>query len=168
MKTYIVFLRAVNVGGTGKMPMADLREICVEIGLSNVKTYIQSGNIVISSVETIETIKAKLETRLFEYAQKNVGVIIRRPEELSDILKNNPFKKCAPNRTIVTFIDGVEPSFDGIKNQKSEEIALGDRAIYVHYGEGMAESRLLIPAAKTGTARNINTITKILEMAEQI
>lgn len=166
MKTYIALLRAVNVGGTGKLPMADLRQMCMELGFEKVETYIQSGNLVFNSDESAEVVKAKLAARLVAYANKPIGVIIRNPNELEKILENNPYKDSAPNRVLVTFLDEIAPSLDGVRNQKGEEITLGEKEIYVHYGDGMAQSRLVIPSAKTGTARNINTVKKLFEMAQ--
>ncbi len=167
MKTYIVLLRAVNVGGTGKLPMAELRAMCEAAGFVEVRTYIASGNVVLRSASTAGQVKAALETALARYAGKPVGVLVRTAAEMSAVLAANPFPEAAPNRTVAIFLDGV-PSADALntaRNRNGEEISLGKREIYVHYGEGMADSKLTIPAAKAGTARNMNTIAKLVEMA---
>ncbi len=166
MKTYIAFLRAVNVGGTGKLPMADLRQMCMELGFEKVETYIQSGNVVFNSDESADIVKSKLENSLLEYAKKPVGVLLRNKDDLAQIIAKNPFKEREPNRTIVIFTDDTTPNLDGVKHQKSEEIILFERGIYVYYADGMAQSRLVIPASKDGTARNMNTIGKLLELAQ--
>ncbi|WP_112188638.1 DUF1697 domain-containing protein [Ralstonia sp. GX3-BWBA] len=167
MPSYIAFLRAVNVGGTGKLPMAELRAICESIGLSGVRTYIASGNVVFQSRLAEATVKAKLERCLEDYAGKPVGVLVRTGAELAAVLENNPFKTTAPNRTVAIFLDTPPPAdaLAAATGCRTEEMALGTREIYVHYGDGMADSKLKIPAAKTGTARNMNTIATLVDWA---
>ena len=167
MTAYIALLRAVNVGGTGKLPMTELKAMCEAAGFAKVKTYIASGNVVFESKLTEAKVKAALEAALAAYAGKHVGVAIRTAAEMAAVLAANPFPKAAPNRTVAIFLDQPPPAnaLEAISGQKDEEMSLGLREIYVHYGEGMADSRLKIPAAKTGTARNINTIAKLAEMA---
>ena len=167
MSTFIALLRAVNVGGTGKLPMAELKAMCEEIGFSEVRTYIASGNVIFkTSLTALKTQKA-LEERLHAYAGKPVGVLIRTPQDMAKVLANNPFSDCAPNRTVAIFLDET-PATDAItlaKNLKSEQIVLGEKEIYVHYGDGMANSKLILPSAKKGTARNMNTIAKLITLA---
>ncbi|MEM5435671.1 DUF1697 domain-containing protein [Paraburkholderia diazotrophica] len=169
MITYVALLRAVNVGGTGKLPMTELRRLCEEAGFINVRTYIASGNVVFESKLARRAVQAALETRLEAYAGKPVGVLIRTGKEMADVLHANPFSDEAPNRTVAIFLDGRPPAdtLDRMTGQRNEKVALGKQEIYVHYGEGMANSKLKIPAAKTGTARNINTIATLAEWAAQ-
>ena len=166
MHTYICLLRAVNVGGTGKLPMAELRAMCEAAGFADVQTYIASGNVVLRSASTGKTVKATLEAALKQYAGKPVGVLVRTPVEMARVLDGNPFPDAAPNRVVAIFLDREPPTdaLDAISGQQGEQLALGAREIYVHYGDGMADSRLKIPAAKDGTARNINTIGKLVGM----
>lgn len=170
MTAYIALLRAVNVGGTGKLPMTELKTMCEAAGFTKVKTYIASGNVVFLSKLTEAKVKAALETALAAYAGKHVGVAIRTAAEMAAVLAANPFPKAAPNRTVAIFLDNAPPTnaLEAATGQKDEEMRLGLREIYVHYGEGMADSKLKIPAAKTGTARNINTIAKLAEMAQSL
>jgi uncharacterized protein (DUF1697 family) len=167
---YIALLRAVNVGGTGKLPMADLKAICGDAGFTRAQTYIASGNVVFESKAAPKKVKSELESRLHAYAGKPVGVVVRTASEMKAVLEANPFPKAAPNRTVAIFLDDPPPS-DALAQavgMKDEEIKLGGREIYVHYGNGMGTSRLRIPAAKTGTARNMNTVRKLVEMAEKL
>ncbi len=97
MTKYITLLRAVNVGGTGKLPMATLQAMCVDAGFTSVKTYIASGNVVFVSAAKPAKVKAELEARLLAYAKKPVGVIVRTADEMQRVLKANPFPKAAPN-----------------------------------------------------------------------
>lgn len=166
MAAYVALLRAVNVGGTGKLPMADLKAMCEDAGFQSVKTYIASGNVVFKTSLAAAKAKAALESRLQQYAGKPVGVALRTADELAAVLQANPFPDSAPNRTVAIFLDEPPPA-DALKHLKgvrNEELKRGRREIYVHYGDGMADSKLVIPAAKAGTARNMNTIAKLVEM----
>lgn len=167
MPRYIVLLRAVNVGGTGKLPMPELQAMCVAEGFTKVKTYIASGNVIFSARQSASQVKAALEKRLQTYAGKPVGVIVRTPDDLAAVLTNNPFPKAAPDRTVAIFLDGPPPAdaLDHIRGRQDEDVRLGAREIYVAYGAGMARSKLKIPAAQHGTARNLNTIAKLVELA---
>jgi len=167
MTSYVALLRAVNVGGTGKMPMQDLVAMCEKLGFTKVKTYIASGNVMFQSRKTEKAVHAALAAAMEAYAGKPVGVMVRTPEELRQAIADNPFPKAAPNRTVVIFLDGAPPSdaLRAVTGQVDEEIALGKREIYVSYGTNMAHSKLKIPAAKTGTARNMNTVAKLAELA---
>jgi uncharacterized protein (DUF1697 family) len=162
---YIALLRAVNVGGTGKLPMADLKAMCVDAGFIQVQTYIASGNVVLHSSLSAAEVKATLEAKLLAYVGSPVGVLVRTGPEMAAVLADNPFPQCAPNRVVAIFLD-TPPTADAATQatgRKDEAIALGD--LYVHYGEGMADSRLKIPAAQNGTARNMNTVSKLASMA---
>ncbi|HEX5306416.1 MAG TPA: DUF1697 domain-containing protein [Dyella sp.] len=164
---YVALLRAVNVGGTGKLPMAELKAMCEEIGLARVRTWIASGNVLFESAWDEATVKATLEQRLHRYAGKPVGVLVRTPEAMAQVLADNPFATEPGNRVVAIFLDTVPSAtaLDHVSGQKDERIALGRREIYVHYGDGMADSRLTIKAAAQGTARNMNTVAKLAAMA---
>jgi uncharacterized protein (DUF1697 family) len=166
----IALLRAVNVGGTGKLPMSELKAMCEELGFANVRTYIASGNVVFTSRKSEAAVKAALEKRLEAYAGKPVGVLVRTAEEMAQILAGNPFPKLAPNRTMAVFLDHAPPAdtLASARGQKDETIKLGRREIYVHYGDGMGQSKLVIPAAKLGTARNMNTVATLAKMAAEL
>ena len=167
MPSYVALLRAVNVGGTGKLPMSALMQICVDAGMESVRTYIASGNVVFTSKLKERAIRLALETRLERFAGKPVGVVIRTAEEMDAVLRANPFKKEPPNRTVAIFLNEVPPEdiLAQVKGRSTEQLAVGAREIYVFYGEGMAGSKLRIPGAEPGTARNINTIAKLASMA---
>jgi uncharacterized protein (DUF1697 family) len=169
MGAFVALLRAVNVGGTGKLPMSDLRDICEQLGFAAVSTYIASGNVVFTSRKSEAAIKAALEKRLEAYAGKPVGILVRSAAEMAQVLADNPFPKAAPNRTMAVFLDRAPPAdtLAGIRGQRDEQIRLGRREIYIHYGEGMAKSKLVVPAAKTGTARNMNTVATLTRMAAE-
>jgi uncharacterized protein (DUF1697 family) len=163
MARYAALLRAVNVGGTGKLAMADLKRIGVEAGFAAVSTYIASGNLIFRSDEGESAVRAKLEAGLAAFVGKPVVAHVRTAEALADLVARNPFADCAPNRVVAILVDGPIPpdAIDQAKHRKAEELAIGVREIFVHYGEGMGDSRLNIPAGATGTARNMNTLAKL-------
>ena len=97
MGTFVALLRAVNVGGTGKLPMSELKTMCEELGFSAVRTYIASGNVVFNSRKSEAAVKAAIEKRLADYAGKPVGVVVRTAAEMADVAANNPFP--TPSRT---------------------------------------------------------------------
>ena len=167
MTRYVAFLCAVNVGGTGKLPMAELRAMCESVGCSNVRTYIASGNVVLDSRLGEASLKKRLEECLTNYAGKPVGVLIRSGAELAAVLAGNPFKAAAPDRTVAVFLDARPPADTAshVSGLQGEVLALGTREIYVHYSNGIAHSKLKIPAAINGTARNMNTVATLVEWA---
>ena len=164
--TYIALLRAVNVGGTGRLPMSDLKAMCEALGFERVRTYIASGNVVFHSSRPELEVKLSLEARLEVYAGKPVGVLVRNVAELALVAAENPFPQAAPNRTVAIFLEAAPPAdaLAQITGLNAEEVQLGRREIYVHYGHGMADSKLRIPAAKAGTARNMNTVAKLVQI----
>ena len=169
MTKYVAFLRAVNVGGTGRLAMADLRRMCAEIGFRNIQTYIASGNVAFESDATAKVVKAALEKKLAAYAGKPVGVILRTSTELQRVLKNNPFSECEPSKTVATFLNSKPPAdaLDRASGLSNERLSIGRREIYVYYGSGMGQSKLRIPAAKEGTSRNMNTIAKMVALTSK-
>jgi uncharacterized protein (DUF1697 family) len=165
----VALLRAVNGGGSGKLPMSELKAMCEAVGLEDVRTYIASGNVLFNSRLGEKSISKTLEQRLTDYAGKPVGVSVRTAEEMAGVLAENPFSEEPGNRVVLIFLDSV-PAAAALKQvtgKKDERPALGRREIYVHYGDGMADSRLRIPAAKAGTARNMNTVAQLANMAAE-
>jgi len=164
---YVALLRAVNVGGTGALPMARLKAMCVDAGFARVETYIASGNAIFDSKAPSARVKAELEARLLAYAKKPVGVFVRTAAEMAALLAANPFAKMESKHTHVVFLDGRPPgdALDHAVGVSNERMALGKREIFVYYPTGQGRSRLRIPAANTGTARNLNTVARLAELA---
>jgi len=170
MTAYIALLRAVNVGGTGKLPMTELTSMCEQAGFASVKTYIASGNVVFKSKLSEAKVKATLEASLAKYAGRPVGVHVRTAAEMAAVLAANPFPEMPGNRAVAIFIDSAPPAdtLANITGQVDEQVALGTREVYVYYGAGMADSKLKFPGLKTGTARNMNTVAKLAQMAAKL
>ena len=164
----VALLRAINVGGTGKLAMADLKRICETAGLHAVQTYIASGNVIFRTDLAEPQVKASLEHHLHAHAGCPIGVLIRTHTELAHILRHNPFPTAPASRVVVIFLDHplLPDTLHGITGQAAHEhVQPGRREIYVHYGEGQANTRLHIPAAASGTARNINTVAKLVTLS---
>jgi uncharacterized protein (DUF1697 family) len=170
MNAYVALLRAVNVGGTGKLPMTELKSMCEAAGFKSVRTYIASGNVVFKAAKTEAQVKATLEAALAAYAGKPVAVMVRTAEEMAAVVEGNPFAEMPGNRTMAFFLDRapVADAIQTVSYQTNEQIKLGVREIYGYYPDGMGVSKLKIPAAKNGTARNMNTIAKLAEMAADL
>jgi uncharacterized protein (DUF1697 family) len=170
MTAFVALLRAVNVGGTGKLPMTELKAICEAAGFEKVKTYIASGNVVFVSSLAEAKVKSSLEKGLADYAGKPVGVLVRTAEEMAAVLAVNPFKHAPPNRTVAIFLDEAPPAdaLDTVVAPDGEAVGLGAREIYVHYPQGQGTSKLKLPAARHGTARNINTVATLARMAGEL
>ncbi len=167
--TIIALLRAINVGGTGKLPMAKLKAIAEEIGFENARTYIASGNLLFDTNLDEEAVRAKLAGSLEQYAGKPVDLVIRTAAEMARVAADNPFADEARNRVVAIFLDASPPrsALSDHRHKTEERIALGKREIYVHYPGGMGASRLIIPAAKAATARNMNTVARLAELASR-
>jgi len=150
--------------------MSQLVSMCDAAGFESARTYIASGNVVFTSRLTERGVKAALESRLASYAGKPVGVLVRTAEEMAAVLAGNPFRAAAPNRTVAIFLDNAPPAdaLENVRGRTTERIALGSREIYVAYPDGMGASKLAIPAAKRGTARNMNTVAKLAAMASTL
>lgn len=166
MQTYVAFLRAVNVGGTGKLPMESLRAMCTDAGFVAPRTYIASGNVVFETNRTERDIKAELEARLQQYAGKPVGVIIRSAVEIAAMVQGNPFPDQPGSRVTVLFSDLLPPNdpLEGASGVTREQVRLGRRGFFIYYPDGQADTRLRLPAMTSGTARNMNTVSKIHAM----
>lgn len=167
MTTFVALLRAVNVGGTGKLAMADLKAICEAAGCRSVRTYIASGNVVFDSARGEKAVQSLLHKGLLAHAGKPVDVIVRSAAEMSEVLARNPFAERPPRETVAIFLDAPPPpsALDDVTGKAKEELRLGTREIYVHYGPTMGTSKLRIPAARRGTARNMNTVATLAVMA---
>jgi len=170
MTAYIALLRAVNVGGTGKLPMTELSAMCEAAGFTGVKTYIASGNVVFACDLPEPAVKADLEARLLAYAGKPVGVCVRTAAEMAAVRDANPFPEANPSATVAIFLDSAPPAdvAETAQGRADERISPGVREIYVDYGAGMGQSKLRMAAAKSGTARNMNTVAKLAAMAADL
>lgn len=164
---YVALLRAINVGGTGKLAMSDLRALCEACGFSDVATYIQSGNVVFRSDRSAAEVKQLLEAALAQKLGKPYGAIIREATEMATLATAPPFPHAAPHQLLVMFFDAppAQADVDNVVPPGGEELELRGRELYVHFPMGAGESKLKLPFAKLATARNLNTVRMLVEMS---
>jgi uncharacterized protein (DUF1697 family) len=169
MTAYVALLRAVNVGGR-KLIMSDLKAIAEEAGLEKARTFIASGNLIFASAKSEADVARLLEERLKAHMKAEVPVLVRTAAEMAAIGEANPFADASGSRVAAIFLEDAPPK-DAIEKASGiadEKLALGTREIYVHYPNGMAETKLRLPAAAGGTARNMNTVAKLAAMAKEV
>jgi uncharacterized protein (DUF1697 family) len=175
---YICFLRGVNVGGNKLLKMDALRELCGSIGLSDAKTYLQSGNIVFRSNARPDLLIRKIEDAIRKATGFESKVILRTTDELRDAIAANPFVgEREGNRMLVAFLDGkigdeAKAALLKLKTD-SEELRFTDRELYLYFHAGMADSKLAsaLTPKKLGvnvTARNWNTVNALVKMGEAL
>lgn len=177
MKTFIALLRGINVGGHNTIPMADLRVLCAKIGWSNVQTYIQSGNIILSASGKPAALEAQLQRAIERHFGLSIPVIVRAAADWSTYIKTNPFldicKKEA--KLVMLCLSQSSPNADATKNLRErgangeQVIQVGD-ALWIYFAGGVARSRLspsLLDRSVGSpvTARNWLTVLKLNELA---
>lgn len=169
MTVFVALLRAVNVGGTGKLAMNELRSLCEQAGFEQPRTYIQSGNVVVRTRLSEAKVKAKLERELAAKMGKSVRVLVRSGPELERILERNPFEGAAPNQVLVLFLDQA-PARDALQDLRipgREQLELIGRELFIHFPDGMGRSKLKVPFTDVGTGRNLRTVTKLAALAHE-
>ncbi len=171
MTAFVALLRAVNVGGTSKLPMAELKAIAEELKFGNPRTFIASGNLVFTSNMGEAQVTKALEQAIAAHMGKPVPVMVRTAAEMAAVANANPFKDAPGRRVLVTFLPEApaKDSLEYAKGHDGERLALGKREIYVDYcGTLLGRSKLRIPAAEKGTGRNMNSVAKLAEMAAEL
>jgi len=175
MKTYIALFRGINVGGNNMLPMKELKVVLEKNGCESVRTYIQSGNVILNSSSPDA---AKLAKQLSAAVAKSHGfeprVLLLTQAELERAAAGNPFPAAveSPKSVHLFFLDGVPrkpdlKSLEALKT-KTEEFALKGTVFYLHTPEGIGPSKLATRVEKLlgvhATARNWRTVTTLLEM----
>jgi uncharacterized protein (DUF1697 family) len=163
---FVALVRALNVGGTGKLAMSDLIDSCEQAGFTDAKTYIQSGNVVFESAGSEPKVKAALEKSLAKKMGGAIDVLVRSHKELTALLAKNPFADAAPNQVVVFFLD-EPPKKDELaaKGADGERVHAFGRDVFVHYPNGQGRSKLKLAFVKRSTGRNLNTVRKLAELS---
>ena len=167
MTAWVALLRAVNVGGTGKIEIARLRDAVGGAGFGQVKTYIASGNIVFDGPEDESEVRRNLEQAIAGEFGACPDILLRTAEEMAGVAARNPFPDAAGNRVLVLFCP-QDASAEGMRHAADEVAEARGREVFIHYPGGMGGSKMVIPAAKKGTGRNMNTVAKLAAMAADI
>ena len=183
MPTYVILLRAVNLAGHGKLPMADFRKMLTGLGFEKVETYIQSGNAVVdakgSAAKVAQTVAAGLERLM----GAPCGVVVRTHEQIDRVIRENPFaNEAAANGALVhvAFFAGpcgpnAVPALDRIVTmypKRRDRYHLAGDTLYLHLPDGAAETKFSGKALDKalgvmGTARNWNTVLKLHAMSKR-
>lgn len=177
MGRMVALLRAVNVGGR-KLPMADLRALCAELGWTDAATYIQSGNVVFTADGKAQAVEKQLEDAIEARFGLDVPVIVRSASEWATLAASNPFARAAreePNR-LQLLVSKRPPDDDAAgklmeRAQAGESVKAAGGALWFHFPEGVGTSRLtpaMIDKAcgSPSTGRNYRTVLKLQEMLE--
>jgi uncharacterized protein (DUF1697 family) len=177
MNTYIALFRGINVGGNNILPMKELRTLLGELGLQNVNTYIQTGNVVFQSDSVAP---AEIVTKIQSCVNERYGfkpeILLLEFEEMEEVIRTNPFSEDVSNssRLYLSFLisEPGNPDLEELESIKkeSEQFALKNNVFYLHAPDGIGRSKL---AAKTEkllgvsiTRRNWRTVQKIMDMVD--
>ncbi|HEU0044427.1 DUF1697 domain-containing protein [Sphingomonas sp.] len=164
MTSYVALLRAINLGAASTIRKEQLIDAATTLGYARPRTFIASGNLLFDTDAHEAAVKTALSTQLAAQLGRPVAVIVRTAAEMARIRDDNPFPAASGNRVLVTMLDAAPPAdaLEYARHLDGEEMALGTREIYVRYtDDGMGRSKLTIPAAAPGTARNMNTVAKL-------
>jgi len=173
---YIGLFRGINVGGKNILPMRELVSILKEIGYENIRTYIQSGNVVFSSKKIIGP---KAADEISREIERKIGfspkVVILSAKQLQSSINNNPFPTIDGKALHFFFLESLpeSPDIERLKllKAKSEKFALEGKVFYLHAPEGVGRSKLAAAVEKSIglplTARNWNTVNKLSKMVEE-
>jgi uncharacterized protein (DUF1697 family) len=178
MTTYVALLRGINVGGHKRISMADLRDLLTRMGLADVRSLLQSGNLVFGANGRTAT---QLERLLEAEAEKRLGLqtdfFVRTAKEWKNVVAHNPFPKEAasdPGHLVVMFLKDT-PSVTGVKALQAaitgrEVVRAAGKHLYIVYPDGIGRSRLTNAVidkqlGTRGTGRNWNTVLKLAAVA---
>ncbi len=177
MKTYIALLRGINVSGQKKIPMADLRQLMNDCGFKNVKTYIQTGNIIFKTDHSISQSTKKIADAIKKHFDYEVPVIVVEPGYIKQILDECPFEEEKKIKSYFTLLyttpDIAMVSELNKLNYPDEEFLITDKCIYffsgVGYGRTKFNNNFFERKLKvTATARNYNTMMKLLSLSQEL
>ena len=178
MKTYIALFRGINVGGNNVLPMKDLVAQLENLGSQNVKTYIQSGNVVFQNKEEDDSLLSnKIRTAIKKSHGFEPQVLLLEVEEIEKAVGSNPFPEAEsePKTLHVLFLASTpkNPDLGALESIKSdrERFALKDGVFYLHAPEGIGRSKLAANTEKVLgvaiTGRNWRTVRRVVAMAKQ-
>jgi uncharacterized protein (DUF1697 family) len=177
-RIHIALLRGINVAGHKKLPMRELRSLCEEMGWLEVRSYIQSGNLVFRSSVTGPRLETALERAIEEHFGFSISVLVRSAKNWSGYLKENPFPRASerePNRVMLVLAKQA-PKKDALRElspyaKNGERLRRGKSVLWIHYPQGVAKSKLTPSVLERCvgspvTARNWRTVLKLEEMAQ--
>jgi uncharacterized protein (DUF1697 family) len=181
MPVIVSMLRGVNVGGHNKIKMDALRGLYESLGLRDVQTYVQSGNVVFRTKErNLAALGNKIENAIERSFGFRPVVVLRTSAELKNVIARNPFAKQSgiePGKLLVTFL-ASHPAAEALEQVLKikagpEEMHIEWREVYIYFSNGQGRSKLSWVSVEkklktSGTGRNWNSVNKLLEIAEQL
>ena len=177
MAQHVVLLRGINLGSRKRIAMPALRAVLDASGFDDVRTYLQSGNVVLSSTAKADAVARTVHRAIAEELGLDIAVVTRTRAQLAAVVERDPLAKIAknPKRYQVSFLD-AKPSAAVVKRieeapAKGEHVVVDGREIYAWHPDTIARSKLWALLAGqslgvTATARNWTTVTKLLELAD--
>jgi uncharacterized protein (DUF1697 family) len=170
--TYVVLLRGVNVGRGRAVPMAPLRDALAAVGHGEVRTYVQSGNVVLSSRSSAGRVAASVHDVVADLSGLDVAVVVRTAAELRDVAAHNPFLRpgADPARQLhVAFLEDrpARAAVAGLDPHRAapEELLVRGREVYLWCPEGMGRSRVMVGVERAlGTAATVRNWRTVLEL----
>ncbi|MEQ6124649.1 DUF1697 domain-containing protein [Pseudotenacibaculum sp. MALMAid0570] len=174
MNKYIILLRGINVSGKNKLPMQELRSMLNDLGYKNVETYIQSGNIILDTEESKNSIASKVKESIQSKFGYDVPVVIRTVEEWETTIENNPYPVNEEKKLYFTFLNEAPQNIEiEVNGAKDDEFTIWKDVVYLHclggYGKTKLSNNLFEKKLKViATSRNYRTTMKLLELAKKI
>ena len=174
--TQLALLRGINVGGKNKLPMRDLSGIFVAAGCENVRTLIQSGNVIFTAESRVSKGLADVVTaQISERFGHRVPVILRTAQQLSEVVSNNPFSHVEEMLHVMFLADrpgSKEVAALDPNHSAPDAFSVVGQEIYLHLPNGGAKTKLTNAwfdsrLATTSTVRNWRTVTRLLAMMEE-
>jgi uncharacterized protein (DUF1697 family) len=173
----IVLLRGINIGPRNRIKMGELRELLLGAGFEQVSSYLQSGNVVLSSAAKPQQLASQCEALIADALGLEIAVVVRTRSELAKVIERNPFSDLAddPKRLQVTFCSS-KPDAAAVRKlaeraSASERLEAAGRELYAWHPDGVGRSKLAAALVSKGlgvtaTARNWTTVTELLELAD--
>jgi uncharacterized protein (DUF1697 family) len=174
MGTYVAFLRGINLGPTNKISMPALRELATDLGYTDVRTYINSGNLIFGSTKTAATLEREISDAIKTTIGHKIDVAVRTPAQLKKVLANNPYPDGNPSQVTVAFL--TRASGPDAKERVAaiakdyEPFTFAGKEVYVHYSHGLGTSKLAERFSSiigvSATVRNIRTVEKVIALCD--
>jgi uncharacterized protein (DUF1697 family) len=170
--TYVAFLRGVNLGPNNKISMPALRAMADDLGYTDVATYINSGNLIVSSAKKAPTLEREISKAIKDTFGRPIDVTVRTPVQLRKILAENPYPDGNPSQVTVAFLTKAPPA-DGKQKVAAvakdyEPFTFAGQQVYVNYSQGIGRSKLAERFSDiigvSSTVRNIRTVEKLLAL----
>jgi uncharacterized protein (DUF1697 family) len=170
--TYVAFLRGVNLGPNNKIPMPALRSMAEDLGYTDAATFINSGNLIVSSPKKAATVEQEISKAIKDTFGRSIDVTVRTPAQLKKVLAENPYPDGNPSQVTVAFLTKA-PAKDAKDRvaavaKNHEPFAFARQEVYVNYSQGIGKSKLAEKFSDiigvSSTVRNIRTVERVLTL----